>query len=49
MAVSHVPPTSGCQGTRIKDSWRKPKGGKIEGGVGESGARKIETSVPEQQ
>ena len=30
----------GHQGTSIKDPWTKPKGGRIEGGVGKVVARK---------
>ena len=37
------------QGTCIKDPWTKPKWGRIEGGVEESGGRKMETTVLEQQ
>ena len=42
----------GCQGTCVKDPGTKPKGGRIEGGrwgAGESGGRKMETTVFEQQ
>ena len=44
----------GCQGTCIKDTWTKPKGGRIEGerwgwlGWGKSGGRKMETTILEQ-
>ena len=51
---SHIPlggkKRKGCQGTRIKDSWTKPKEGRIEGGrggAGESGGRKMGTTVLE--
>ena len=39
----------GHQGTCIKDSWTKPKQGRIEGGTGTSGDGKMETTVLEQQ
>ena len=42
----------GYQGTCIKDPWIKSKRGRIEGGklgVWESGGRKMETTVLEQQ
>ena len=37
----------GHQGTYVKDTWTKPKGGRIEGGI-EGWARGKETSAPEQ-
>ena len=37
------------QGTCIKDTWTKPKRGRIEGGVWGSGGRKVETTVLEQK
>ena len=45
----------GRQGTCIKDIWTKPNSGRSEGrnggmgGAGESGGRKVETTVLEQQ
>ena len=33
----------------MKDTWTKPKGGRIEGGVGDSGVGKMEKTVLEQQ
>ena len=39
----------GHQVTCIKDTWTKPKGGRIEGGAGGSGGEKMETTVLEQQ
>ena len=33
----------GHQGTCIKDSWTKPKAGRMEGGAGKSGGGKMET------
>ena len=39
----------GHQETCIKDPWTKPKEGRMEGGVGESGGGKMETTVLEQQ
>ena len=45
----------GRQGTCIKDIWTKPNAGRSEGrnggmgGAGESGGRKVETTVLEQQ
>ena len=41
----------GYQGTRIKDRWTKPKGGRIEGGDGLGGenGRGMKTTVLEQQ
>ena len=40
----------GLSGTRTKDTWTKPKRGRVEMvGVGRSGGGKIETRVLEQQ
>ena len=35
----------GHQGTCIKDPWTKAKVSRTEGGVGQSGGRKMETTV----
>ena len=37
------------QGTCIQDLWTKPKQGRSEGGVGESGGREMETTVLKRQ
>ena len=39
----------GYQGTYIKNPWAKPKRGRIKGGEAENGAKKMETTVLEQQ
>ena len=38
----------GFSGTSIKDTWTKPKGGKIEGGNGDGGGGEMDTTVLEQ-